>query len=116
MQSVFVGRGEKLNCGEDLRSRAVSMSHTSTLDCSVRWRLDCFHNWTSVLSKTSSISSFVLSIRANMPRTGGPGRSSSKNKARSSGVLCVNASPLREGMKAPAIFHRLRHVSQAAIG
>src|SRR5579875_884535 len=34
----------------------------------------------------------------------------------SSGILCVNRSPLGEGMKAPAIFHRLGHVSQAAIG
>ncbi|MGH9326369.1 MAG: efflux RND transporter permease subunit [Terriglobia bacterium] len=37
-------------------------------------------------------------------------------QARSSGILCVNGSPLREGMKAPAILHRLGHVSQAAIG
>src|SRR5579875_3555231 len=35
---------------------------------------------------------------------------------RSSGILCVNRSPLGEGMKAPAILHRLGHVSQAAIG
>lgn len=34
----------------------------------------------------------------------------------SSGILCVNGSPLGEGMKAPAVFHRLSHISQAAIG
>ncbi|MGH9350842.1 MAG: hypothetical protein ACRD2G_01555 [Terriglobia bacterium] len=35
---------------------------------------------------------------------------------RSSGILCVNGSPLREGVKTPAILHRLGDVSQAAIG
>ncbi|MDE3180527.1 MAG: helix-turn-helix domain-containing protein [Acidobacteriota bacterium] len=39
-----------------------------------------------------------------------------RRRGRSSGILCVNGSPLREGMKTPAILHRLSHVSQAAIG
>src|SRR5487761_1036920 len=34
---------------------------------------------------------------------------------RSSGILCVNRCPLREGMKTPTIFHGLGHVSEAAI-
>src|SRR5487761_439315 len=33
----------------------------------------------------------------------------------SSGILCVNRCPLREGMKTPTIFHGLGHVSEAAI-
>src|SRR5487761_253877 len=38
-----------------------------------------------------------------------------RRRSRSSGILCVNGSPLGEGMKTPTIFHGLGHVSEAAI-
>jgi hypothetical protein len=38
------------------------------------------------------------------------GRGVDPLKVRSSGFLCVNGRPLREGVKAPAVLHRLGHV------